>query len=116
MAYDAYVTYLKAMADPNRLQIIDLLSCGTLCACDILPHFEFSQPTLSHHMKVLKAAGIVTAEKKGRWQYYTLNSEFTQHFKQTTAALFAHDEACICHTKNLVNEKGCCSNEKNRIV
>ena len=64
MNYENYGQMLKAMADPNRLKIIDLLSCGSLCACDILDHFDFTQPTLSHHMKVLQAAGIISARKK----------------------------------------------------
>lgn len=54
MNYEEMSVILKALADPKRLKIIDLLSCGSLCACDILDHFEFTQPTLSHHMKVLK--------------------------------------------------------------
>lgn len=55
---------LKALAEPNRLKIVDLLSCGTKCACDLLEHFDFSQPALSHHMKVLEKAEIITVEKK----------------------------------------------------
>lgn len=53
MNYEDMSKTLKALADPKRLKIIDLLSCGSLCACDILDHFDFTQPTLSHHMKVL---------------------------------------------------------------
>ncbi|MCH4171143.1 MAG: metalloregulator ArsR/SmtB family transcription factor [Lactobacillus sp.] len=97
MDYQSYVPMLKAMADPNRLKIIDLLSCGTLCACDILTHFEFSQPTLSHHMKVLQQAGIVTAQKVGKWQHYTLKPEFVTAFLQDTKQLLANDADCICH-------------------
>lgn len=98
--YDTYSQMLKAMADPNRLKIIDLLSCGTLCACDILTHFDFSQPTLSHHMKVLQAAGIVTARKEGRWQHYTLAPTFIEAFQANTAALLANDADCVCHQSN----------------
>ncbi|MDT2424077.1 metalloregulator ArsR/SmtB family transcription factor, partial [Enterococcus avium] len=60
MNYDELSVMLKALADPKRLKIIDLLSCGSLCACDVLDHFEFTQPTLSHHMKVLERSGVVT--------------------------------------------------------
>ncbi|MBW4802778.1 ArsR/SmtB family transcription factor [Loigolactobacillus coryniformis] len=118
MDYQNYVQMLKAMADPNRLQIIDLLSCGTLCACDILTHFSFSQPTLSHHMKVLQNAGIVNARKAGKWQHYTLNSEFINYFKQDTARLLDNDEQCICHDDKCENcqtnhlGKGVITNEK----
>lgn len=107
MQYAAYSRMLKAMADPNRLQIIDLLSCGTLCACDILTHFEFSQPTLSHHMKVLQTAGIVTAKKVGRWQHYTLAPKFIEQFQANTAALLAHDATCRCYQKST-----CCAVRK----
>ncbi|MGU3670530.1 As(III)-sensing metalloregulatory transcriptional repressor ArsR, partial [Staphylococcus saprophyticus] len=51
MSYQELATILKVLSDPSRLEIIDLLSCGELCACDLLEHFQFSQPTLSHHMK-----------------------------------------------------------------
>ncbi|MFC6171108.1 ArsR/SmtB family transcription factor [Loigolactobacillus jiayinensis] len=100
MDYQNYVQMLKAMADPNRLKIIDLLSCGSLCACDILTHFDFSQPTLSHHMKVLQSAGIVTARKEGKWQHYTLRAEFIDQFKQGTDQLLADDGSCICRSDN----------------
>ena len=51
MSYKELSTILKVLSDPSRLEILDLLSCGELCACDLLEHLQFSQPTLSHHMK-----------------------------------------------------------------
>lgn len=66
---------LKAIAEPNRLQILDMISKGEKCACDILDNFEFTQPTLSYHMKVLIDAGIVNSRKEGIWQYYSLVDE-----------------------------------------
>ena len=68
--YEGNAKILKALADPNRLKIVDILSCGELCACEILEHFEFTQPTLSHHMKVLAEAGLVNVRKDGLWNYY----------------------------------------------
>lgn len=97
MKYQNYSDMLKAMAEPNRLKIIDLLSCGSLCACDILKHFDFSQPTLSHHMKILQKAGIVKAKKTGKWQHYWLDPNFIKTFKQNTDSLLRADAACICH-------------------
>jgi ArsR family transcriptional regulator len=97
--YEGYAQTLKALANAKRLEIVDLLSCGTLCACDILAHFSFTQPTLSHHMKVLQDAGIVRAEKRGRWQYYTLVAAFTTEFPQFAQRLLQRDENCICHEK-----------------
>ena len=117
MDYQNYVQILKAMADPNRLKIIDLLSCGSLCACDILEHFNFSQPTLSHHMKVLQNAGIVSARKDGKWQHYTLNEEFMTSFKKDTDLLLTSDDQCICHSDadcpNCSSGKVAITNEKN---
>lgn len=117
MDYRNYVQILKAMADPNRLKIIDLLSCGSLCACDILEHFNFSQPTLSHHMKVLQNAGIVSARKDGKWQHYTLNEEFMTSFKKDTDLLLTSDDQCICHSDadcpNCSSGKVAITNEKN---
>ena len=55
--YEENAKIIKALSDPSRLKIIDILSCGEKCACDILEHFDFTQPTLSHHMKVLMDCG-----------------------------------------------------------
>lgn len=106
MDYQRYAQMLKAMADPSRLKIIDLLSCGSLCACDILKHFDFTQPTLSHHMKVLQQAGIVAARREGKWQHYTLAPEFAEVFQFATAELLRSAPDCICHST-----KGDCTDE-----
>ncbi|AQP73369.1 winged helix-turn-helix transcriptional regulator [Listeria monocytogenes] len=79
---------MKAIAEPNRLQILDMISTGEKCACDILDDFNFTQPTLSHHMKVLIEAGIVTARKEGKWQYYSLVSENIEEFQELTNQIF----------------------------
>ena len=63
--YNANARIIKALSDPSRLKIVDILSCGEMCACDILEHFDFTQPTLSHHMKVLMECGIVECRKEG---------------------------------------------------
>ncbi len=65
----------KALGDSNRLKIVLMLSKGEMCACDILEMFDFSQPTLSHHMKILCDCGCVSARKEGKWAYYSINSE-----------------------------------------
>ena len=64
---------LKAMSDPKRLRIVDMLSCGELCACEILEEFHITQPTLSHDMKVLVEAGIIRDRREGKNIYYTLD-------------------------------------------
>jgi ArsR family transcriptional regulator, arsenate/arsenite/antimonite-responsive transcriptional repressor len=62
----------KALADPVRLQLVDVLRkhAGKVCVCELVPLFDLSQPTVSHHLKVLRAAGIVDSERQGLWAYY----------------------------------------------
>lgn len=98
MDYDSYAKVMKALSDPKRVQIIDMLSCGRLCACDILEQFDFTQPTLSHHIKVLLTAGLVTVEKIGTWHHYSLNEESmnqlitdTIHLTSSTADLILEE-------------------------
>ena len=66
---------LKALGEETRIQIFEMLRGGKLCACKILERFRISQPTLSHHMKILCDCGIVIAEKDWKWTYYSLNGE-----------------------------------------
>ena len=80
--YENNAKILKALSDPNRLKILDLLSCGEKCGCEVLESFDFTQPTLSHHMKVLIEAGVVTARKEGKWQYYSLVTENIEEFQE----------------------------------
>ncbi|HET6261084.1 MAG TPA: metalloregulator ArsR/SmtB family transcription factor [Chloroflexia bacterium] len=69
------VKLLSAIADPTRLRIVELLSgaCDSICVCDITTQFDLGQPTVSHHLKVLRDAGLVSSEKRGLWVYYSLN-------------------------------------------
>jgi ArsR family transcriptional regulator len=62
----------KALGDPIRLQLVDVLRkhAGKVCVCELVPLFDISQPTLSHHLKTLRAAGIVDSERRGLWAYY----------------------------------------------
>ena len=62
----------KALADPARLQLIDVLRkhAGKVCVCELVPLFDLSQPTVSHHLKVLREAGLVASERRGLWAYY----------------------------------------------
>lgn len=93
MDYEQASLVLKAMADPKRMKIIDLLSRGTMCACDVLKHFEFTQPTLSHHMKVLEKAGIISVNKQGQWHHYTLRADFVEDFMTTMTQLLLNGPA-----------------------
>jgi len=62
----------KAIADPVRLQLVDVLRkhAGKVCVCELVPLFDLSQPTVSHHLKVLRDAGVVDSERRGLWVYY----------------------------------------------
>ena len=71
----------KAIGDLNRLQIVQLLTHGERCACDILETCSISQPTLSHHMKILCDVGLVQGRKEGKWCHYSLNCEKFSEFK-----------------------------------
>ncbi len=62
----------KALGDPIRLQLVDVLRkhAGKVCVCELTPLFDVGQPTVSHHLKVLREAGIVDSERQGLWAYY----------------------------------------------
>lgn len=71
--YAEYVQLFKALADETRLKIIELLSSGEMCACQLLENFNITQPTLSYHMKILCDSGIVKGRREGAWMYYSNN-------------------------------------------
>ena len=67
----------KALGDPIRVQLVDVLRkhAGKVCVCELTPLFDVSQPTVSHHLKVLRDAGLVGVERRGLWAYYYVNPE-----------------------------------------
>ncbi len=73
--YNQRALAFKALSDPNRLWIIEQLRGGEMCACKILEQLRISQPTLSHHMRILCEAGLVNCTKEGKWMHYSLNME-----------------------------------------
>jgi len=72
--YDKYAELFKALGDSNRLFILEMLCGGERCACKILEKFNITQPTLSHHMKILCDCGIVNRRKEGKWMHYSINA------------------------------------------
>ncbi|MGN0292115.1 MAG: ArsR/SmtB family transcription factor [Lachnospiraceae bacterium] len=80
-------TMFKALADENRIQILKLLKEGEKCACHILEEMNVSQPTLSHHMKILCDAGIVTGRKEGKWMHYSISKEAYSKVKESLEEL-----------------------------
>lgn len=65
----------KAFCDENRIRILQLLSTGEKCACKLLEEINVTQPTLSHHMKILCDSGIVIGRKEGKWTHYSISPE-----------------------------------------
>jgi len=104
--YSEYARFFKILSDPNRLMIVDMLSCGELCACMILEKFKITQPTLSHHMKSLCECGLVNGRKEGKWMYYSLNAETVQNLKDFFQEVTMVKENCICH--ELTDKEVCC--------
>ena len=72
----------KALGDENRIKILTLLHTGVRCACRLLEALNISQPTLSHHMRILQDAGLVSARKDGKWIYYSLSEEGAKKAQQ----------------------------------
>ena len=105
MNYEENAKLIKALADSSRLKIIDILSCGEMCACDIQEYFDFTQPTLSHHMKVLIDCGLVEARKEGTWNYYYLNNNNCNKVILSLMNLVTETEKCICKDKSKCNCK-----------
>lgn len=93
---------LKAFADETRLKIIDMLSCGELCACKILRSFNITQPTLSYHMKILTDCGIVIGQREGVWMHYSLDTENIKRLMEFLKTLTEPKDDCIC---NVCKEK-----------
>ncbi|SFU34446.1 ArsR/SmtB family transcription factor [Butyrivibrio sp. INlla21] len=91
----------KALGDANRLEIVQMLSDGEKCGCELLEKFEITQPTLSHHMKNLVDCGLVNDRKEGKWHHYSLNCETLTNYKS-----FIDGLTCV---KCCDKKSGCCS-------
>jgi len=72
----------KALGDENRIVILKMLRSGEKCACVLLEDMNITQPTLSHHMKILCDSGIVKGRKEGKWMYYSIDNEGAELAKE----------------------------------
>ena len=90
----------KAFGDETRLRILSLLRSGEKCACVLVESVNVTQPTLSHHMKVLVDSGIVTARKEGKWTHYSISTAGCEE-----AVVLLKNLTTILETKT----EGCCS-------
>jgi ArsR family transcriptional regulator, arsenate/arsenite/antimonite-responsive transcriptional repressor len=95
--YLAESEIIKALSEPKRLQILDMLSCGEMCACNMLDSLSITQPTLSHHMKVLMDCGLVAGRKDSTWMYYTINRERVDQLHRFIDFLTGPKEDCVCN-------------------
>lgn len=76
-----FALIFKALGDSTRLRIVEMLSDGEMCACKILEQFEITQPTLSHHMRILCECGLVSARREGKWSYYSIDGNISVELK-----------------------------------
>lgn len=88
----------KAFCDENRIRILKMLTSGEKCACKMLEELNVTQPTLSHHMKILCDSGIVVSRKEGKWMHYSISKEgvtvANAYFKELTSV------SCECENKS----------------
>ena len=89
-AYTESARIFKALADENRLRILELLRSGEKCACKLLEDLQISQSTLSHHMKLLCDAGIVQGRKEGKWVHYSIDAAGAERVQQILARELDH--------------------------
>lgn len=83
----ATAALFKALADPHRVRIVNLLATRAepICVCDLTGPLGLSQPTVSHHLKTLRAAGLVHREQRGTWAYYALDHDAMQRLRDVVA-------------------------------
>ena len=94
--YEDVAKKLKVISEPKRLRIIDMLSCDKLCACEILEKSDISQPTLSHDMRKLEEASLVTSWKEGKNTYYSLDKASLDEIEDSLKLIFHIQDDCIC--------------------
>ena len=90
----------KAFCDENRIRILKLLRGGEKCACMLLEEINVTQPTLSHHMKILCDSGIVIGRKEGKWMHYSISETGANVAAECLKELTSLDSGCM--------DKSCC--------
>jgi len=96
--HNDHAQVFKAFCDVNRLMILEMLRNGERCACILLEKLDISQPTLSHHMKILCDSGIVVPRKVGKWTYYSISARGSERAKEMLTMLTSVTES----------DDGCC--------
>jgi ArsR family transcriptional regulator len=85
-----YIRVFRAFTDDSRVRVLELLCDGEQCACVLLDDLKISQPTLSHHMKILCDAGVVNKRRVGKWSYYSIDKEGCAYAKRMLDAVARH--------------------------
>ena len=98
------MTICKALGDTNRLQIVQILTDGEKCGCELLEKLQIGQPTLSHHMKTLCECGLVSVRKEAKWSYYSLDCIQWTAFRDYIDAI-----RCTCSDTENTRSGCCCS-------
>jgi len=93
----------KSLCDEKRLVIMEMLQDGEKCACVLLEKLEISQPTLSHHMKILVDSGIVAARREGKWTYYSISAAGSDN-----AARLLRELTTVTVDEPDTSNEGCC--------
>ena len=94
----------KALCDENRIKILKLLQGGEKCACVLLDDLHISQPTLSHHMKILCDSGIVAGRKEGKWTYYSISPAGAENAVSLLRSLISPSgqiASCLCNEQTV---------------
>ena len=98
--YQEQAAVFKALCDPKRLAILELLRSGEKCACVLLESLDLTQSGLSYHMKILCASGIVASRQEGKWTHYRLSSSGREAaialLRQLTTPFTEQEEQCQC--------------------
>ncbi len=82
------VKMLKALADPNRLTILEMIGNDELCSCKLLENLDISQPTISHHLRILSESGLIVGRKEAQWIHYSINRENLAKVRDYIAGAF----------------------------
>ena len=104
MGFKEDVRKVKALADENRLAIMLALQHGEQCGCVLLEELNITQPTLSHHMKLLCDSDLVTGRKEGKWMYYSISPEGVSAFREMIAGY----ARCDCEDRMDADSSCCC--------
>lgn len=93
------VRIFKALSDENRIRILKRLRSGEKCGCELLEELQITQPTLSHHMKILCDCAVVKSRREGKWMYYTIDCDGIKHVRMLMQSLLLPENIpadCIC--------------------